>query len=152
MAEKHQEGSEKIHNENILTDKDDIETPEAVELTLSDLVSVVHKSLIYSQHNIRFTELEELKKHYDVVVTNEISTYTHKNINLDGVDVNENTLTKQHSLTINDANIKIKVNLDKIIDRDEKKEVVISKYNESGTGISTELDINLNLDSNIVLA
>jgi len=125
---------------------------EDVELTLSDLVSVVHKSLIYSQHNIRFTELEELKKHYDVVVTNEISTYTHKNISLDGVDVNENTLTKQHSLTINDANIKIKVNLDKIIDRNEKKEVVISKYNESGTGISTELDINLNLDSNIVLA
>ena len=139
-------------NQNINQLLTQLTVDEDVELTLSDLVSVVHKSLIYSQHNIRFTELEELKKHYDVVVTNEISTYTHKNISLDGVDVNENTLTKQHSLTINDANIKIKVNLDKIIDRNEKKEVVISKYNESGTGISTELDINLNLDSNIVLA
>ena len=37
----------------------------------------------------------------------------------------------------------MKVNLDKIIDRNEKKEVVISKYNDSGSGISTELDINL---------
>ena len=136
-------------NQNINELLNQLTVDEDVELTLSDLVSVIHKSLIYSQHNIRFTELEELKKHYDVVITDEISTYIHKNISLDGIDFNENTLTKQHSLTINTANIKMKVNLDKIIDRNEKKEVVISKYNDSGSGISTELDINLNLDSNI---
>jgi len=139
-------------NQNINELLNQLTVDEDVELTLSDLVSVIHKSLIYSQHNIRFTELEELKKHYDVVITDEISTYIHKNISLDGIDFNENTLTKQHSLTINTANIKMKVNLDKIIDRNEKKEVVISKYNDSGSGISTELDINLNLDSNIGLA
>ena len=96
---------------------------ESTDITLSDLMSVVHKSLIYSQHNIRFTELEELKNQYDVEVdeTTEAVTLTHKTINIDGLPVNETDITKQNSLSINTATVKMKVNLGNIIDRDNKK-------------------------------
>lgn len=126
---------------------------ESNDLTLSDLMSVVHKSLIYSQHNIRFTELEELKNQYQVDVDEStgVNTLTEKNININGTDLNEASLTKQNSLTINTANVKMKVNLCEIIERDNKKEVVISKYNESEPGISTELDVTLNLDTNLIV-
>lgn len=125
---------------------------DSTDLTLSDLMSVVHKSLIYSQHNIRFTELEELKNQYDVVVdeSTEAVTLTNKIITIDGTDVNEADLTKQNSLTINTANVKMKVNLGNIIERDNKKEVLITKYNESEPGISTELDVTLNVDTNLI--
>jgi len=126
---------------------------ESNDLTLSDLMSVVHKSLIYSQHNIRFTELEELKNQYQVDIDEStgVNTLTEKNININGTDLNEASLTKQNSLTINTANVKMKVNLGEIIERDNKKEVVISKYNESEPGISTELDVTLNLDTNLIV-
>lgn len=126
---------------------------DSTDLTLSDLMSVVHKSLIYSQHNIRFTELEELKNQYDVVVdeSTEAVTLTNKIITIDGTDVNEADLTKQNSLTINTANVKMKVNLGNIIERDNKKEVLITKYNESEPGISTELDVTLNVDTNLIV-
>lgn len=126
---------------------------ESNDLTLSDLMSVVHKSLIYSQHNIRFTELEELKNQYQVDIDEStgVNTLTEKNININGTDLNEASLTKQNSLTINTANVKMKVNLGEIIERNNKKEVVISKYNESEPGISTELDVTLNLDTNLIV-
>ena len=44
----------------------------------------------------------------------------------------------------------MKVNLGDIIERNNKKEVLISKYNEAESGISTELDIKLNLDTNLI--
>lgn len=145
--------SESPTNENINEILDQLADVTSTELTLSDLVTGVHKSLIYSQHNIRDTELEELKRHYDVVVneTTGISEYTSKTISLDGTDINEHSLTTQHSLTINEVNVNMKVNLDKLIERSEKKEVVISKYDETGDGISTILDFKLNIDSNLVL-
>lgn len=126
---------------------------ESNDLTLSDLMSVVHKSLIYSQHNIRYTELEELKNQYQVDIDEStgVNTLTEKNININGTDLNEASLTKQNSLTINTANVKMKVNLGEIIERNNKKEVVISKYNESEPGISTELDVTLNLDTNLIV-
>ena len=138
-------------NENINILLNQLNNSESTELTLSDLVTTVHKSLIYSQHNIRDTELEELKRHYEVEVTESGTSYTSKKLNLDDTDKNEGSLTKQNSLTINEVNMKMKVNLDKVINRNDKQEVVISKYNEEGVGISTELDIKLNLDENLSL-
>ena len=126
---------------------------ESNDLTLSDLISVVHKSLIYSQHNIRFTELEELKNQYNVTVDESTgdTSLAENTININGTDVNEAELTKQNSLTINETNIHMKVNLGDIIERDNKKEVLISKYSEAESGISTELDIKLNLDTNLII-
>ena len=125
---------------------------ESNDLTLSDLISVVHKSLIYSQHNIRFTELEELKNQYNVTIDESTgdTTLAETTININGTDVNQAELTKQNSLTINETNIHMKVNLGDIIERNNKKEVLISKYNEAESGISTELDIKLNLDTNLI--
>ena len=125
---------------------------ESNDLTLSDLISVVHKSLIYSQHNIRFTEIEELKNQYNVTVDESTgdTTLAKNTININGTDVNQAELTKQNSLTINETNIHMKVNLGDIIERNNKKEVLISKYNEAESGISTELDIKLNLDTNLI--
>ena len=125
---------------------------ESNDLILSDLISVVHKSLIYSQHNIRFTELEELKNQYNVTVDESTgdTTLAETTININGTDVNQAELTKQNSLTINETNIHMKVNLGDIIERNNKKEVLISKYNEAESGISTELDIKLNLDTNLI--
>ena len=125
---------------------------DSTDLTLSDLMSVVHKSLIYSQHNIRFTELEELKNQYDVVVdeSTEAVNWEPKTISINGTDVDQADLTKQNSLTINTANVKMKVNLGNIIERNNKKEVLITKYNESEPGISTELDVTLNVDTNLI--
>lgn len=125
---------------------------ESNDLTLSDLISVVHKSLIYSQHNIRFTELEELKNQYNVTVDESTgdTTLAETTININGSGVNQAELTKQNSLTINETNIHMKVNLGDIIERNNKKEVLISKYNEAESGISTELDIKLNLDTNLI--
>tara|TARA_B100000683_G_C12269890_1_gene465295 strand:+ start:267 stop:698 length:432 start_codon:yes stop_codon:yes gene_type:complete len=124
------------------------------ELTLSDLVSVIHKSLVYSQHRIRDIELEELKRQYNVNVDESTETILLSNNN---ISINDNShaqseLTKQNSLTINTTNIKMKVNLGNIIERDNKKEVLISKYNESEPGISTELDILLQNDTNLTLS
>lgn len=130
---------------------------ESTDLTLSDLMSVVHKSLIYSQHNIRFTELKELKNQYNVTVDEitGVETLTTKTINIDDgmgvVNVIQSELTKQNSLTINTARVKMKVNLGNIIDRNNKKEVLISKYNESEPGISTEFDVTLNTDINLII-
>ena len=139
---------ENTTNENINEILDQLADVTSTELTLSDLVTGVHKSLIYSQHNIRDTELEELKRHYDVVVneTSGNNEYTSKTISLDGTDVNEHSLTNQHSLTINEVNVNMKVNLNKLIERNQKKEVVVSKYDETGDGISTILDFKLNLE------
>ena len=125
---------------------------ESNDLTLKDLISVVHKSLIYSQHNIRFTELEELKNQYNVTIDESTgdTTLAETTININGTDVNQAELTKQNSLTINETNIHMKVNLGDIIERNNKKEVLISKYNEAESGISTELDIKLNLDTNLI--
>ena len=125
---------------------------ESNDLTLSDLISVVHKSLIYSQHNIRFTELEELKNQYNVTIDESTgdTTLAETTININGTDVNQAELTKQNSLTINETNIHMRVNLGDIIERNNKKEVLISKYNEAESGISTELDIKLNLDTNLI--
>ena len=100
-------------NENINILLNQLNNSESTELTLSDLVTTVHKSLIYSQHNIRDTELEELKRHYEVEVTESGTSYTSKKLNLDDTDKNEGSLTKQNSLTINEVNMKMKVNLDK---------------------------------------
>ena len=124
------------------------------ELTLSDLVSVIHKSLVYSQHSVRDIELEELKRQYNVNVDESTETILLSNNN---ISINDNShpqseLTKQNSLTINTTNIKMKVNLGNIIERDNKKEVLISKYNESEPGISTELDILLQNDTNLTLS
>ena len=125
---------------------------ESNDLTLSDLISVVHKSLIYSQHNIRSTELEELKNQYNVTIDESTgdTTLAETTININGTDLNQAELTKQNSLTINETNIHMKVNLGDIIERNNKKEVLISKYNEAESGISTELDIKLNLDTNLI--
>lgn len=195
--------TENHSNENINDILNQLSDNTEIDLTLSDLVTSVHKSVIYSQHNIRDTELNELKRHYDIVVNttdntegdsnndsgdtgdgntgdgnigdgnigdgnigddnngdgnngdgndgDAITQYTSKKIQFDDETFKEYTLTKQSSLTINEVNVNIKVNLDKIISRNNKQEVIISKYNENGDGISTVLDFKLNVDSNLII-
>jgi hypothetical protein len=245
--------TENHSNENINDILNQLSDNTEIDLTLSDLVTSVHKSVIYSQHNIRDTELNELKRHYDIVVNttdntegdsnndsgdtdygntgdgntgdgntgdgntgddntgdgntgddntgdgntgdgntgdgntgdgntgdgntgdgntgdgnigdgnigdgnigdgntgDAITQYTSKKIQFDDETFKEYSLTKQSSLTINEVNVNIKVNLDKIISRNNKQEVIISKYNENGDGISTVLDFKLNVDSNLII-
>lgn len=142
--------SENNSNDNINEILNQLSDNASNKIILSDLITGIHKSLIYSQHNIRNTELNELKKYYDVNVENDENQYTSKTINLDGEDIKESSLTKQNSLTINDVNVNIKINIDKIIERNNKNEIVISKYNEKENGIPTILDFKLNSDINLI--
>lgn len=129
------------------------------EYPLSDLVYSIHRSLLYSQHKIRIDELNELKRNLtadedDTIIPNQyISNKLTLNDdpNNDPVDYKIRELIKQNSLTIGDTNVKIKVNLGNIIKKDDITDVLVSKYDETAPGISTELDIKLNTETNLEL-
>ena len=133
------------------------ETTEEIlhEYPLSDLVYSIHRSLLYSQHKIRIDELNELKKNLtaDAIIPNQ---YTSNKLTLNDdpntpVDYKIRELVKQNSLTIGDTNVKLKVNLGNIIKKDDITDVLVSKYDETAPGISTELDIKLNTETNLEL-
>ena len=138
------------------------ETTEEIlhEYPLSDLVYSIHRSLLYSQHKIRIDELNELKKNLtadkdsnDAIIPNQ---YTSNKLTLNDepntpVEYKIRELIKQNSLTIGDTNVKLKVNLGNIIKKDDITDVLVSKYDETAPGISTELDIKLNTQTNLEL-
>lgn len=141
-------------------------------LTLSKLIKNIHKSLINSQHSVRNLELDELKSKLLLNQTdndetnqttndetNQTSNDNDNNENIystikfiiDDNTYNLNELTKQNSLNISNATAKIKFNINEIVKNVENEEIIISKYNEEQEGISTELEINFNNDSNLQL-
>ena len=133
------------------------ETTEEIlhEYPLSDLVYSIHRSLLHSQHKIRIDELNELKKNLtaDANISNQ---YTSNKLTLNDdpntpVEYKIRELVKQNSLTIGDTNVKLKVNLGNIIKKDDITDVLVSKYDETAPGISTELDIKLNAETNLEL-
>ena len=139
------------------------ETTEEIlhEYPLSDLVYSIHRSLLYSQHKIRIDELNELKRNLtvdededDTIIPNQYTSNKLKindDPNNDPVEYKIRELVKQNSLTIGDTNVKLKVNLGNIIKKDDITDVLVSKYDETAPGISTELDIKLNTETNLEL-
>jgi len=131
------------YNENIDNE------PENTQVTLSDIISTVHKSFVNSQHNIKNTELESFKKDYNVSVNMNSETLSSKMLTIDGESIPQHSLTKQNSLSIGEVDISLKMNLCDIIQKNNNKEITVSKYDENGEGFPTDFKIKLSLDNNL---
>ncbi len=125
------------------------ENNEEQPLTLSDIISTVHKSFVYSQHDIKNTEIESFKKDYNVSFNMNSETLSSKMLTIDGETKPQNSLIKQKSLSIGEVDISLKMNLCNIIQKNNRKEITVSKYNESGDGFPTDFKIKLAIDEKI---
>ena len=135
---------------NDVNDVNDItENNEEQPLTLSEIISTVHKSFVYSQHDIANTELESFKKDYNVSFNMNSETLSSKMLTIDGETKPQHSLTKQKSLSIGEVDISLKMNLCDIIQKNNRTEIVVSKYNENGDGFPTDFKIKLAIDENI---
>ena len=135
---------------NDLNDVNDItENNEEQPLTLSEIISTVHKSFVYSQHDIANTELESFKKDYNVSFNMNSETLSSKMLTIDGESIPQHSLTKQNSLSIGEVDISLKMNLCDIIKKNNNKEITVSKYDENGEGFPTDFKIKLSLDNNL---
>ena len=118
-------------------------------LTLSNIISTIHKSFVYSQHDIINTELESFKKDYNVSFNMNSEMLSSKMLTIDGETIPQNILTKQKSLSIGEVDISLKMNICDIIQLNNRKEITVSKYNENGEGFPTDFKIKLEIDKNI---
>lgn len=124
-------------------------TNEMQPVTLSDVISTVHKSFVYSQHDIKNTELESFKDDYNISFSMNGEMLSSKMLTIDGETKPQSSLIKQNSLSIGEVDISIKMNLCDIIERNNKKEITVSKYNENENGFPTDFKIKLAIDNNL---
>ena len=68
---------------------------------------------------------------------------------IDGETKPQHSLTKQKSISIGEVDISLKMNLCDIIQKNNRKEITVSKYNENGDGFPTDFKIKLAIDQNI---
>ena len=124
-------------------------TNEIQPVTLSDVISTVHKSFVYSQHDIKNTELESFKDDYNISFSMNGEMLSSKMLTIDGETKPQSSLIKQNSLSIGEVDVSIKMNLCDIIERNNKKEITVSKYNENENGFPTDFKIKLAIDNNL---
>lgn len=124
-------------------------TTEIQPVTLSDVISTVHKSFVYSQHDIKNTELESFKDDYNISFSMNGEILSSKMLTIDGETTPQSSLIKQNSLSIQEVDVSLKMNLGDIIERNNRKEITVSKYNENENGFPTDFKIKLIIDNNL---
>ena len=146
-------GDNNPYNDNNDNDDKPLEEPLEESLdkptTLSDIISTIHQSFVYSQHDIQNTELESYKNDYNISFNMNNEMLSSKMLTIDGESIPQKSLTTQKSLSINDVNISLKINLCDIIEKNNRKEITVSKYNEKGDGFPTDFKFKFKIDDNL---